>query len=68
MRCHICNAVLSNVSFNTDHGDIDPCHVCQEVIDGVFPDPVPEEDLRDVDPTPYELLENVEEEYYRCRE
>jgi cytidine deaminase len=38
MRCHICNAVLSEkeIQINRDHGDFDPCGTCLEVIDEVF--------------------------------
>lgn len=40
MRCHICNAQLSDseVQWNTDHEDWDPCTTCQEAIDNVFND------------------------------
>ena len=38
MRCHICNAVLSEkeIQINRLHGDFDPCGNCLEVIDEVF--------------------------------
>lgn len=32
MHCHICDATLSEVHFNSDHGDIEPCMACQIVI------------------------------------
>lgn len=62
MRCHICDAPLGSINFNRDHGDIDPCGTCQQIINEVFTDPVPEEDLRDsdVEPTPEEMMADVE--------
>jgi uncharacterized protein with PIN domain len=40
MRCHICNAVLSEpeIQWNKDHKDWDPCTTCQDVIESVFND------------------------------
>lgn len=40
IRCHICNSTLSpsEVQFNKDHKDWDPCNTCQEEIDAVFND------------------------------
>lgn len=32
VRCHICNKTLTEPTFNRDHGDIDPCHECSEII------------------------------------
>jgi hypothetical protein len=32
MRCHICNTGLSEVHFNADHQDFEPCPTCLEVI------------------------------------
>lgn len=66
MHCHICDATLSAVNFNRDHGDIDPCYTCQAVISEVFTDPVPEEDLRDteIEPTAEELMAVVEDLQY----
>lgn len=38
MRCHICDAELSDkeIQFNRDHGDWDPCGRCLDVIGEVF--------------------------------
>jgi hypothetical protein len=62
MKCYICNADMTTFAFNRDHGDIDPCSRCLEIINDVFTDPVPEEDLRDsdVEPTPEEMMADVE--------
>lgn len=40
MRCHICNSVLSptEVQFNRDHKDWDPCGKCLDAISEVFND------------------------------
>jgi len=45
MRCHICNAVLNptEVQWNNDHKDYDPCNRCLEAIDDVFNDRSEEE-------------------------
>lgn len=32
MRCHICDAAISDPQYNRDHDDWDPCMACQEVI------------------------------------
>ncbi len=32
MRCHICDRVLSEPRFNSDHKDYDPCDTCLEVV------------------------------------
>lgn len=32
MRCHICNAVLSEPQYNSDHEEYDPCDTCLAVI------------------------------------
>lgn len=48
MRCHICNAVLTEVRPNSDHGDFDPCDSCMAVIHdtlaGFLDQPAAEED------------------------
>lgn len=38
MRCHICDAALTDeeVRWNRQHKDFDPCGVCREVIANVF--------------------------------
>jgi len=36
--CHICDATLATVQFNQDHGDIDPCGTCLQIISEVFGD------------------------------
>lgn len=38
MRCHICDAALTDeeVRWNRQHQDYDPCGVCREVIANVF--------------------------------
>lgn len=64
MRCHICDSQLANIHFNRLHDDIDPCPTCLEVISNVFTDPVPEEELLEVEPTAEELLADVEEAAY----
>jgi len=68
MKCYICNADMDNFTFNRDHGDIDPCGTCKEVIANVFGD---EGDLDqkeqlelELEPTIEELLAVAEEEYY----
>ena len=45
MRCHICNAVLSDqeIQWNKDHKDWDPCTTCQDIIESVFNDDTEEE-------------------------
>lgn len=45
MRCNICDTVLTEneVKFNLFHQEFDPCGTCLEVIDGVFEDPVPDD-------------------------
>ena len=45
MRCHICNAVLtpSEVQWNSQHEDWDPCGRCLQAIDEVFNDRSEEE-------------------------
>jgi cytidine deaminase len=69
MRCHICNADLPKPSFNRDHEDFDPCGTCLEVINNVFHDePLTEEEMIEVEATPEELMEVVEDEYYGARE
>lgn len=32
MKCYICDATLSEVHFNSDHGDIEPCPYCLTII------------------------------------
>lgn len=38
MKCHICDATLgeTEIKWNKDHKDFDPCHTCKTVIDEVF--------------------------------
>lgn len=36
MRCYICDKVLSEPQFNTDHRSYDPCQTCLDVIQGVL--------------------------------
>lgn len=47
MRCHICNATLgdSEVRFNKDHDDWEPCGTCLTIIAEVFEDPLDEEEV-----------------------
>jgi hypothetical protein len=47
MRCKICNAILadSEIKFNEDHQEWDPCGVCLDEIDQVFEDLPDDEDL-----------------------
>jgi hypothetical protein len=48
MRCHICNKLLTEPQLNSDHGDIDPCQECldviQDVLDGYKDKPYAAED------------------------
>lgn len=46
MKCHICDRQLSEteIQYNTDHGDFDPCGVCLEVIQSCF-EPADEEEI-----------------------
>lgn len=48
MRCKICDATLnpSEIAFNPDHEEFDPCGVCLDVIDSVFEDHVDEDLVR----------------------
>lgn len=59
---------MENFTFNRDHGDIDPCGTCKEVIANVFGEEgdVEETDVppEDVEPTIEELMAVAEEEYY----
>lgn len=45
MRCHICNATLgaTEVQWNNQHNDWDPCGRCIQAIDEVFNDRSEEE-------------------------
>lgn len=36
MRCHICDKLLADPQLNSDHGDIDPCSTCLDVIQDVL--------------------------------
>lgn len=47
MKCHICDATLgeTEVQWNNDHKDWDPCGTCQAVIDDVF-EPLSEDEVR----------------------
>lgn len=49
MRCHICNAALgeTEIKFNKDHDEFDPCGTCLAIIDEVFEDTLEEEDYRE---------------------
>lgn len=66
MRCYICDRDMPVFSFNRDHGDIDPCGVCKEIINEVFTDPVPEEQLKadEVEPTADEMMRDAEDLQY----
>jgi len=33
MRCHICDAALSEVHYNSDHEDFEPCVPCLTVVE-----------------------------------
>jgi cytidine deaminase len=46
---------MASFSFNSDHGDIDPCGTCLEVIASVFGEE-PEESSEEAEPTAEELL------------
>lgn len=47
MRCHICNSTLgeSEVKFNKDHNDWEPCQTCLLAIAEIFEDPLDEEEI-----------------------
>lgn len=47
MRCFICDVGLTNVHYNRDHQDFDPCPTCLEVIGEVFADEPPVDDSED---------------------
>ena len=68
MKCFICNVDMNTFTFNRDHGDIDPCGTCKEVIANVFGDEGDDDELLDVaadiEPTVEELMATAEEEYY----
>lgn len=32
MHCHICDSPLTEIQFNSDHEDIDPCNYCLTII------------------------------------
>jgi len=67
MKCYICNVDMDTFTFNRDHGDIDPCGTCKEVIANVFGDEGDDDELdaaADVEPTVEELMATAEEEYY----
>ncbi len=58
--------MLPEIHFNRDHGDIDPCPTCQEVINNVFKDdPVLEEEERPMndDELYYEIDEDSVYDY-----
>jgi ferredoxin len=64
MRCAICNAQLNHVSFNRDHGDIDPCGTCLTIIREVFPADVDEKPDVEIEPTPEEMMADAEDLAY----
>ena len=63
MHCYICDRDMPTFTFNRDHGDIDPCGVCKEIINDVFTDPVPDDQVRleEVEPTADEMLQDAED-------
>lgn len=65
MRCHICDSVLSEteVKFNKKHDEFDPCGTCLEIIDSVFEDTIPEEQMKkkQLDEEVEDLLDEAEE-------
>ena len=68
-RCYICDRPLETPHFNRQHGDIDPCGTCLEVINNVFSDdPLRDDEMVTVEPTAEELLEAAEVEYYHDEE
>jgi len=69
MHCHICDRDMDAFTFNRDHGDIDPCGTCKEVIANVFGEEGDADELTEtiddeVEPTIEELMAAAEEEYY----
>lgn len=55
-KCYICDASIESIQFNSDHGDIDPCSKCLQIISEVFGDE--EDDPHEVvlgDATPEEM-------------
>lgn len=65
-RCRICDKFIERPHFNRQHGDIDPCGTCLEVINNVFSDdPLADEEMIiETEPTAEELMADVEEAYY----
>lgn len=55
MRCHICDRLLGEPHYNSEHKDWDPCDTCQEVINdtvGSFKDtPSADEEDLGLDPS-----------------
>lgn len=48
---------MENFSFNSDHGDIDPCGTCKEIIADVFGEEGDEMPETELEPTAEELIE-----------
>lgn len=66
MRCHICDSELSNISFNRDHGDINPCGTCLQIISEVFGEEGDDDETEvgDIEPTAEEMMKDVEDLAY----
>jgi hypothetical protein len=58
MRCHICDSLLQEIHYNSDHEDYEPCPTCLAIIAEAVgkekptaeEDDLPPEDLSDVLP------------------
>ena len=51
MRCHICDKVLdeSEIAFDKNHDEFDPCGTCLQAIQEVFDDSPEDDEWREVD-------------------
>lgn len=49
MKCHICDATLSEseVKYNRQAQEWEPCGVCLHIINEVFEDPIEEDEFRE---------------------
>lgn len=54
MRCYICDRIIDEPEFNSDHQDIEPCDACKAVIEDTLagfgdlpavPDDAPSDDI-----------------------
>ena len=45
MRCKICNSLINKPVWNSQLNDWEVCTTCLEIINDVFEDPLPEEEV-----------------------